>query len=89
VPLRERSEPAQDPSAGQPCPGCETHRKRLEAAGPDPAVWYDTWLEDWVVRLPCSGMREGVLMPMEIRWFDAAWSDVIRTAADIAFGAET
>jgi hypothetical protein len=68
------------------CPGCETHRRRLEPAGEDPEVWYDTWLEDWVVRLPCSGLREGVLMPMELRWFDSSWAGVIRRAADLAFG---
>jgi hypothetical protein len=52
-------------------------------------VWYDTWLEDWVVRVPCGGGREAALMPMEIRWFNAEWSDVILRAADIAFGSES
>jgi len=72
----------------QPCPACETLRKRLEPAGEDPSVWYDTAAEDWVVRLPCGGLREGVLMPTGIRWFDAEWSEVIRVAADIAFGSD-
>jgi hypothetical protein len=49
-------------------------------------VWYDTWLEDWVVRLPCGGSGYGALMPMEIRWYDAGWAEVYRTAADIAYG---
>jgi hypothetical protein len=85
--------PVSDPQAARApgadaCPGCETHRRRLQPAGPDPTVWYDTWLEDWVVRLPCQSLAEGVLMPMEMRWFDAAWSEIVRTAADIAFGAD-
>jgi hypothetical protein len=85
LPLRERPE---DPglTRDRGCPGCETHRRRLEPAGVDPEVWYDTWLEDWVVRLPCDGLRGGALMPMELRWFDAAWGEVIRRAADLAFG---
>jgi hypothetical protein len=77
------------PVCDQACPGCETHHRRIEPAGPDPTVWYDTWLEDWVVRVPCGGGREAALMPMEIRWFNAEWSDVILRAADIAFGSES
>ena len=72
----------------QPCPRCETRRKRLAPAGAEPAVWYDTWLSDWVLRLPCRGFREGVLLPLEIRWFDAPWADVYRAAADIAYGGD-
>lgn len=70
---------------GKPCPRCETRRKRLAPAGAEPAVWYDTWLSDWVLRLPFRGFREGVLLPLEIRWFDAPWADVYRAAADIAY----
>ena len=36
----------------QPCPRCETRPKRLAPAGAEPAVWYDTWLSDWALRLP-------------------------------------
>jgi len=71
------------------CPRCETLRRRLECSGPEPTVWYDTWIEDWVVRLPCHGLRDGVLMPMEIRWFDTAWAEVIRVAADVVYGSDS
>jgi hypothetical protein len=85
LPLRHRPE---DPGLVRDlvCPGCETHRRRLEPASLDPTVWYDTWLEDWVVRLPCGGLKEGALLPMELRWFDTAWAEVIRVAADVAYG---
>ena len=72
----------------QPCPRCETRPKRLAPAGAEPAVWYDTWLSDWALRLPCRGFRDGVLLPLEIRWFDAPWADVYRAAADIAYGGD-
>jgi hypothetical protein len=85
LPLRDRPEDSAL-THDRGCPCCETHRRRLEPADGDPTVWYDTWLEDWVVRLPCDGLCEGVLMPMELRWFDAAWAEVIRRAADLAFG---
>jgi hypothetical protein len=68
------------------CPACETTSRRRQPARPEPDVWYDTWLEDWVVRLPCGGSGYGALMPMEIRWYDAGWAEVYRTAADIAYG---
>ncbi|MGZ4215788.1 MAG: hypothetical protein ACXVHB_24085 [Solirubrobacteraceae bacterium] len=72
----------------QPCPGCETRRKRLAPGGAEPAVWYDAWLSDWVLRLPCRGLRDGVLLPLEIPWFDAPRATVYRAAADIAYGGD-
>jgi hypothetical protein len=48
-------------------------------------VWYDTWLNDWVLLLPGRGSHGGVLLPLEIRWFDAPWAEVYRAAADIAY----
>ena len=70
-------------SGDQPCPGCETRRRRLELAGGDPAVWYDAWLGDWVVRVPCGALCESALLPLEIRCFDASWAEVYRAASDI------
>jgi hypothetical protein len=87
VPLQDRLD-GSETAFDRWCPGCETHQRRLEPVGSDPTVWYDTWLEDWVVRLPCGGLRAGALLPMEIRWFDAAWAEVIRVAADLAYGPE-
>lgn len=72
----------------QPCPGCETRRKRLEPAGPDPAVWYDTFIGDWVVRMPGRGLFDGALVPLDIGWFDPPWAEVYRAAADIAYGGD-
>jgi hypothetical protein len=72
-------------SSDLPCPSCETRRRRRTAAGAEPAVWYDTWLEDWVVQLPCDGLVGGALLPLEIHWFDANWADVYRTAADVCY----
>lgn len=69
----------------QPCPGCVARRRRLEPAGADPTVWYDTWLTDWVVRLPCRGLRDGTLMPLGIQWFNATWPEVYRAASDLAY----
>jgi hypothetical protein len=74
-------------SAGQG-PGCETRRRRRERAGTDPAVWYDTWVNDWVVRLPCRDLPEGALLPLCLGWFDAPWVEVYRAAADLAFAGE-
>ena len=71
--------------ADQRCPSCETRRKRLAPAKAEPAVWYDTWLNDWVLLLPSRGTYSGVLLPLEIRWFDALWAEVYRAAADIAY----
>lgn len=51
-------------------------------------MWYDTRLGDWVVRLPCQGVRGGVLLPLEIPWFDASWSEVYRAAGDVAYGSD-
>ncbi len=75
-------------AAGLDCPECETRRRRLEPVGDDPAVWYDTWIRDWVVRLPCGDPPAGALLPIEVRWYDADWAEVHRTAADLAYGAE-
>jgi hypothetical protein len=72
----------------QPCPGCEARRQRRSSAGEEPAVWYDTSLGDWVLWLPGTGPRDGTLLPLEIPWFDAPWSDVYRAASDLAFGGD-
>jgi hypothetical protein len=84
---------ARDPAStrqicAQRCPGCESRRRRREVAQTEPSVWYDTSLGDWVVRLPCQGVRGGVLLPLEIPWFDAPWSEVYRTAGDVAYGSD-
>lgn len=92
VPLRDRAGascltsiglPAGRGSGDRRCPGCETRRRRRERAGVEPAVWYDTLLCGWVVRLPCPGVPDGVLLPLEIRWFDAPWAEVYRAASDL------
>ena len=84
VPLRNRTATLD----GRPCPACETQRRRLEPPSADPAVWYDTKLEGWVVRLPCGDPPAAALMPIEIRWYDAGWAEVHRAAADLAYGLE-
>lgn len=61
------------------CPGCETRRRRSETARPEPTVWYDTQLRDWVVRL-----RGTVILPLELRWFDLPQPAVYRAASDLA-----
>jgi hypothetical protein len=73
-------------AAGQQCPECETRRRRIQPPGRDPAVWYDTWIRGWVVRLACGDPPAGALLPIEIPWFDADWADVYRAAADLAYG---
>ena len=55
------------------CPGCETRRRRLGPVGPDPTVWFDTLLSDWVVQVPWPDACAGTLLPLEIGWFDADW----------------
>jgi hypothetical protein len=53
LPLRNGWESAcVDGLADVHCPGCETRRRRVEAAGDCPVVWYDTLARDWVLRLP-------------------------------------
>ena len=69
----------------QPCPGCETGRRRHELAGAEPAVWYDASLGDWVVRMPCGALCVAALLPLEIRWFDAPWAEVYRAASDLVY----
>jgi arylamine N-acetyltransferase len=64
------------------CPACETERGRARCGGTAPAVWFDTELGDWVVALPAGG-ESGVLLPLEIHWFDAPEALVYRTASDI------
>jgi hypothetical protein len=49
-------------------------------------VWYDTLLCDWVVQLPLQGLTGGVLLPLELNFFDANWANIYRTAADICYG---
>jgi hypothetical protein len=62
------------------CPGCETRRRRAKPSGPEPAVWYDTLMCDWVVRL--SGTA---ILPLELRWFDVPEASVYRAAGDLAY----
>jgi hypothetical protein len=97
LPLRERARldlsdharRLQSAATGdQPCPGCETVRRRLELAGAEPAVWYDVSLGDWVVRVPCGGPCDAAQLPLEIRWFDASWAEVYRAASDIVHAHE-
>jgi hypothetical protein len=65
------------------CPVCETRRRRARPRGHDTAVWYDTQLGDWVLRLP-TGADSEALLPLEIGWFDASEALVYRTASDLA-----
>jgi hypothetical protein len=65
------------------CPGCETSCRRSKYGERGPAVWYDTLLSDWVVRLP-DGLGSGAILPLEIGGFDASEADVYRAASDIA-----
>jgi hypothetical protein len=71
-----------------PCPRCEACRRRLEPAGAEPAVWYDTALGDWVVRVPCRPPGVCALLPLEIGWFDAPWAAVYRAASDVVNGGD-
>ena len=70
------------------CPGCETRRRRLEPTRPEPTVWFDTMLCDWVLQVPWPDECSGTVLPLEIRWFDADWADVHRAAADLVYGDE-
>jgi hypothetical protein len=72
----------------QQCPGCETRRRRLEVPREEPAVWYDTVLRDWVVRLPVDEHGEAAMLPLEIGWFDTPLAAVYRAAADVVYCAE-
>jgi hypothetical protein len=65
------------------CPRCETQRRRVSFGEREPAVWYDTLLGDWVLRLS-DGCGTVALLPLEIGWFDAPEVTVYRTASDIA-----
>jgi hypothetical protein len=78
----------QPASQDQACPRCETYRRRLEPAGDEPAVWYDTLLRDWVVRLPVGRASDVALLPLEFRWFDAPWAAVYRAAGDLVYGGD-
>lgn len=73
---------------GQTCPGCQTLAMRSNPAGAEPAVWYDTLLHDWVVRLPCHGVVKGAVMPLDVFWCDAPLSLVIRLAADVVYAGD-
>ena len=96
LPLRDRVEDgngAHIPSPfneihGERCPGCDSRCRRVEPARAEPSVWFDTMLGDWVVRLPCHGLRGGAILPLEIPWFDAPWSEVYRAAGDVAYGSD-
>jgi hypothetical protein len=70
------------------CPGCETRRRRLETPHEEPAVWYDTLIGYWVVRLPVDSWGKAALLPLEIGWFDSTLATVYRTAADVVYRAE-
>ena len=66
------------------CPECETRRRRATLGVRGPTVWYDTWLEEWVLQLPdCH-----VLVPLEIGGFDAHEARVYRAAGDIAYSGD-
>jgi hypothetical protein len=60
------------------CPSCETRRRRVEPTRPEPTVWYDTLLGDWVVRLNAA------ILPLELHWFDLPQPLVYRAASDLA-----
>jgi hypothetical protein len=60
------------------CPSCETRRRRCEPTRPEPTVWYDTMLGDWVVRLNAA------ILPLELHWFDLPQPLVYRAASDLA-----
>ena len=47
----------------------------------EPTVCYDTLLGDWVLQLP-AGVGVEAILPLEIRWFDAAEALIYRTASD-------
>ena len=79
---------SEDDAAQCFCPGCETRRRRQEAPGQDPAVWYDTLVGDWVIRIRIPGCAEATLLPLGVHWFDADWADVYRAASDAAYGDE-
>lgn len=64
------------------CPGCETERRRAASRPTAPTIWFDTELADWVLALPDGG-HSGVLLPLEIRGFDAPEAVVYRAASDI------
>lgn len=75
-------------SIDRACPGCETSRRRLETPREEPAVWYDTLIGDWVVRLPIDSRGDAALLPLEIGWFDSPFAAVYRSAADVVYRAE-
>lgn len=65
------------------CPECETRRRRASSTAREPAVWFDTLLDDWVLRLAGEHGCD-VILPLEIPWFDAPGALVYRKASDIA-----
>jgi hypothetical protein len=67
-------------AAAERCPGCETQARRAGEAGPEPQVWYDTRLRDWVVQL-----SNAAILPLELRWFDVPQATVYRAASDLAY----
>jgi hypothetical protein len=67
-------------AAAECCPGCETRARRAASAGPEPTVWYDTGLRDWVVQL-----TNAAILPLELRWFDVPQATVYRAASDLAY----
>jgi hypothetical protein len=85
VPLVARPHPSEIEAtahqlATRRCPECETRRRRAAEVVSGPTVWYDTRLDDWVLRLPgCQA-----LLPLEIGGFDAPEVTVYRAASDIA-----
>lgn len=89
VPLISRPRPSEIQALGhrlatRSCPECETRRRRSVKEVQGPAVWFDTALHDWVLRLPvCQG-----LLPLEIGGFDASEAAVYRAASDIAYSGD-
>jgi hypothetical protein len=67
-------------AAAARCPGCETRARRAVPAGPEPTVWYDTLLRDWVVQLSSAA-----ILPLELGWFDLPHATVYRVACDLAY----
>lgn len=68
------------------CPACHTLDRRA-ATTDQPEVWYDTQLDDWVVRVP-DAKGAGAILPLEIRWFDAPMMLVHQSAADLVYAGE-
>jgi hypothetical protein len=71
-----------DRLAGRACPRCETARQRSEHREPGPALWFDTDVAEWVLRIPSESDGSRVV-GLGISWFDASESLVYRTACGL------